>query len=66
MSKEKVLITPEEVEDAQSKWELKLKMFLLQKGWSISNDEFGQWSKDGVLGSGTLTDEEAFWQETNK
>jgi len=55
------LITPEEVEKAKGTWELRLRMFLIQRGWSVSNGEWGQWSKGE---SCLLTDEEAFWKET--
>ena len=58
------MITPKEVKKAKGIWAVLLKDFLIQRGWTESTDGYHLWSKSGVCGSGTFTDEEAFWAET--
>ena len=61
MSTNDLKISKEDVLSTRELWQDTLEKFLLERGWSVSNDEWREWThKDGVIGSGTLTDEEAF------
>lgn len=53
-------ITPSEVDLLRREYFKKLEKFLLQQGWSVSDDGFDTWSK-GPLS--LLTNEEAYWRE---
>lgn len=54
-------ISKEQVDKAKARYEGLLDLYLLERGWTV--DEENLWSKGGVIGSGVLTNEEAYWEE---
>lgn len=54
-------ISKEQVDKANDYYESLLEQYLLERGWTV--DEENLWSKEGIIGSGVLTNEEAYWEE---
>jgi hypothetical protein len=55
--------TKEDVDKAKDAYEEALRGYLLARGWVEFDTEYSLWSKDG---SGCLTNEEAYWQESKE
>lgn len=53
-------IAKEQVDKANDYYESLLEQYLLECGWTVEDN---LWSKEGVMGSGVLTNEEAYWEE---
>lgn len=54
-------ISKEQVDKAKDHYENLLEQYLIERGWVV--DEHDLWSKGGIMGSGVLTNEEAYWKE---
>lgn len=54
-------ISKEQVDKAKARYENLLEQYLLERGWVVEDD---LWVKEGVIGSGVLTNEEAYWEES--